>query len=93
MTIGNETFLLDATEKELSFGLLPTRALNYQGRAMDFKNPSYWCTIAPYQENRENTIITIIIEEDGIAKELLAEQFISDIKIVVLMLTMNLLKY
>ncbi|EDP95115.1 hypothetical protein KAOT1_06517 [Kordia algicida OT-1] len=68
VTIGEEVFLLDATEKLLSFGLLPIRALNYNGRAMDFKNPSYWFTINPYQENRQNTIVSITVSEDGTAK-------------------------
>jgi len=68
VTIDEETFLLDASEKELSFGLLPLRALNYQGRAMDFKKPSYWFTINPYQENRQNTMVTMSINEEGDAR-------------------------
>jgi hypothetical protein len=73
VTIGQDKFLLDATEKELSFGLLPTRALNYNGRAMDFKNPSYWYTINPYSDNRQNTMITITVNEDGSAKGKIAQ--------------------
>ncbi|MEM6685723.1 MAG: DUF3857 domain-containing protein [Bacteroidota bacterium] len=73
VTIDDETFLLDATEKALSFGLLPIRALNYQGRAMDFKNPSYWMTINPYQQNRQNTIVRINVNEDGTAKGKLSQ--------------------
>lgn len=68
VTINDEVFLLDATEKLLSFGLLPIRALNYNGRAMDFKKPSYWFTINPYQENRQNTIVSVTVSEDGTAK-------------------------
>ncbi|QHI34803.1 hypothetical protein IMCC3317_01470 [Kordia antarctica] len=73
VTIGEETFLLDATEKLLSFGLLPIRALNYNGRAMDFKKPSYWLTIAPYAENRQNTIISLSVNDDGIAQGKIAQ--------------------
>ncbi len=73
ITIGEETFLLDATEKELSFGLLPIRALNYNGRAMDFKNPSYWYVINPSQDNRQNTMVTLTITEDGTAKGKLSQ--------------------
>ncbi|AXG70988.1 hypothetical protein KORDIASMS9_03243 [Kordia sp. SMS9] len=73
ITIGKETFLLDATEKELSFGLLPTRALNYNGRAMDFKNPSYWYPISPFPENRQNTMVTLTVQEDGTAKGKLSQ--------------------
>lgn len=68
VTIGNEVFLLDATDKFSSFGLIPVRALNYTGRAMDFKKPSYWHTINPYAENRHNTIINVIVLEDGSTK-------------------------
>jgi hypothetical protein len=68
VTIGNEVFLLDATDKLLSFGLLPVRALNYNGRAMDFKKPSYWHTISPNADNRQNTLINVTVNEDGIAK-------------------------
>ena len=68
VTIGEETFLLDATDKNLSFGLLPVRALNYSGRAMSFKKPSYWHTISPYAENRQNTVVNINVSEDGSAK-------------------------
>jgi hypothetical protein len=72
--IGQEEFLLDATEKNLSFGLLPVRALNYNGRAMDFKKPSYWYTINPNLNNRQNTMVTITLGEDGTAKGKIAQQ-------------------
>ncbi|WP_420573154.1 DUF3857 domain-containing protein [Kordia sp.] len=73
VTIGDEVFLLDATEKLLSFGLLPIRALNYNGRAMDFKNPSYWYTINPFLENRQNTTVRVTVSEDGSAKGQLSQ--------------------
>lgn len=38
---GKEVFL-DASDKFTAFGTLPFRALNYEGRVMDFKNDSYW---------------------------------------------------
>ncbi|WP_082113263.1 DUF3857 domain-containing protein [Kordia jejudonensis] len=68
VTIGKEVFLLDASDKLLSFGLTQVRALNYLGRAMDFKNPSYWHTINPFAENRQNTMINIVVDEDGSVK-------------------------
>ncbi|WP_298425653.1 DUF3857 domain-containing protein [uncultured Kordia sp.] len=68
VTIGQEVFLLDATDKLLSFGLTQVRALNYIGRAMDFKKPSYWHTINPFAENRQNTLINISVDEEGNAK-------------------------
>ncbi|MEM6685724.1 MAG: DUF3857 domain-containing protein [Bacteroidota bacterium] len=65
ITINEEVFLLDATEKELPFGMLPIRALNNVGRAMDFKQPSYWGAINPYGENEQNTFISLKINSDG----------------------------
>lgn len=73
VTIDGKEYLLDATDKFLSFGLLPIRALNYNGRAMDFKNPSYWYTISPTSENRQNTTIRITVNEDGEAKGQIAQ--------------------
>lgn len=45
LDINGQTYLLDATDKYIDFGILPFRALNYYGRVMDFKNDSYWYDI------------------------------------------------
>ncbi|MGB5419494.1 hypothetical protein [Algibacter sp.] len=47
VTINNETYLLDATDNYLSFGQIPLRCLNQQGRLLDFDNGSEWIDIAP----------------------------------------------
>lgn len=49
--IGGESYLLDATDKKLPFGMLPYRCLNYYGRVMDFDNESYWYDIVPESIN------------------------------------------
>jgi hypothetical protein len=49
--IDNKTYLLDATDKYLSFGELPFRCLNYYGRLLDFKNGSSWIDIKPLENN------------------------------------------
>ncbi|CAM1367967.1 conserved hypothetical protein [Tenacibaculum sediminilitoris] len=43
--INNKTYFLDATNKQLSFGLVRSESLNGDGRVMDFKKGSYWETI------------------------------------------------
>ena len=43
--IDGETYLLDATNKYMPFGLLPHRCLNGYGRVLDFKKGSYWTDI------------------------------------------------
>lgn len=46
-TIDNKTYLLDATDKFLSFGEIPFKCLNHDGRLMDFKTGSYYIDIEP----------------------------------------------
>jgi Domain of Unknown Function with PDB structure (DUF3857)/Transglutaminase-like superfamily len=52
-TINGKSYLLDATDKYLSFGQLPFRCLNYYGRLLDFKNGSEWVDIT---EDKVSTI-------------------------------------
>lgn len=49
--IGGKSYLLDATDKYMPFGMLPFRCLNYYGRVMDFDNESYWYDILPESSN------------------------------------------
>ncbi len=52
LTIDDKDYLLDATNKYLTFGMLPFRTLNHYGRVMDFKNDSYWQNIIPETKNK-----------------------------------------
>jgi hypothetical protein len=45
--INDKTYLLDATDKYLSFGEIPFSCLNNHGRLMDFENGSEWIEIEP----------------------------------------------
>ncbi|WP_340063398.1 hypothetical protein [Ascidiimonas aurantiaca] len=47
LTIGDTYYLLDITDKDLDFGLLPFRCLNGSGRVFDFETGSYWQPIIP----------------------------------------------
>lgn len=51
LSIEDNIFLLDATNKQAPFGIIPFRALNVQGRVMDFKKGSYWMAIEPFKQN------------------------------------------
>lgn len=53
-TIKNKTYLLDATDNYLSFGQIPFRCLNKQGRLIDFKNGSEWVDLK--SNSRSNTL-------------------------------------
>ncbi|WP_406684053.1 DUF3857 domain-containing protein [Seonamhaeicola sp. MEBiC1930] len=46
-TIQGKTYLLDATDKYLSFGEIPFRCLNQKGRLIDFNAGSKWIDIIP----------------------------------------------
>ncbi|MEO6148526.1 MAG: hypothetical protein ABIN95_05700 [Mucilaginibacter sp.] len=43
--IGGRIYLLDATDPLLSFGLLPIRCLNDEGRVISLNKPSYWVDV------------------------------------------------
>lgn len=45
--IDDKTYLLDATDKLLSFGMVPYKCLNGDGRLIDFKKGSTWIDIKP----------------------------------------------
>jgi hypothetical protein len=64
-TIGGKTYLLDATEPLLAFGMLPLRCLNDQGRVFSMDKPSYWIDMATAQ--RENTTYNfdLTLQDDG----------------------------
>ena len=51
LMINDEFILLDATNKQAPFGIIPYRALNIDGRVMDFNKGSYWMPIKPYNKN------------------------------------------
>lgn len=40
--VGGKSYYLDATDKFLTFGQIPIRAINGEGRVLDFKKGSYW---------------------------------------------------
>ncbi len=65
VTIGNDVYLLDATDKQLPFGMLPFKTLNGYGRVMNFKKGSYWIDIKPKKNNRTRISMNLKINEEG----------------------------
>ena len=65
LSIGDENYLLDATEKNIDFGRLPFRALNGYARLMDFDNGSSWIDITPKDYSRIIFNDSIKIKKDG----------------------------
>lgn len=63
--IGGKTYLLDATEDEVPFGMIPYRCLNYFGRVMDFHNESYWYDIKLTNQNKRTVRAQITLDPEN----------------------------
>ena len=64
LDLNDKTYLLDATDKQTPFGILPLKCLNVYGRVMDFKNPSRWFSLKPNNLNIRQVNIKIKIDEN-----------------------------
>ncbi len=62
--VGGQTYLLDATDDFLPFGVLPERCLNGKGRVMARKG-SYWQEITPRDKSRQITSLNVTLSKDG----------------------------
>jgi len=60
LNVGNNSFLLDATQPYLPFGMLPLQCINGEGRVINLKKPSYWYPLKAGQ--RESTIYALDAE-------------------------------
>ncbi|RZJ77564.1 MAG: DUF3857 domain-containing protein, partial [Flavobacterium sp.] len=65
VNIDSKSYLLDATEPLLPFGLLPLRCINDQGRVINLKKPSYWIDLKADQKNVTSYILNGKLGEDG----------------------------
>lgn len=68
VNIGDKSYLLDATEPLLPFGLLPLRCINDQGRVINVKKPSYWIDLKASQKTTTNYILNGELTDDGKVK-------------------------
>ncbi|MBI9060787.1 MAG: hypothetical protein JEZ14_02285 [Marinilabiliaceae bacterium] len=60
--IDEKEYLLDATEKELEFGMLPVRCLNQQGRLVN-KEEGKWVEIKPNYKDRETIFYELKLDD------------------------------
>lgn len=63
--IDKDTILLDATDPMLSFGMLPLRCLNDQGRVMSMDKPSYWVNLVAKHRKSSTTSFDLTLQKDG----------------------------
>ncbi|MDB5125457.1 MAG: hypothetical protein JWP94_3586 [Mucilaginibacter sp.] len=71
--IGDKSYLLDATDPLLPFGMLPLRCLNDKGRVMSLDKPSYWTDLNLPQRETSTYTMDLSLSEDGKLKGTLLE--------------------
>lgn len=65
VNIEDKSYLLDATDAFLPFGLLPVRCINDQGRVVSMDKPSYWIDIKASQKESKVYSLNLELSEDG----------------------------
>ncbi|MDQ8005387.1 MAG: DUF3857 domain-containing protein [Pedobacter sp.] len=65
VNIGENSYLLDASEPLLPFGLLPLRCINDQGRVINLKKPSYWIDLKAAKKSATTHSLIGKMTEDG----------------------------
>ena len=65
LDVGGKSYLLDATDPLLSFGMLPMRCLNDQGRVMSLDKPSYWIDMTAAQKENNTYQLDLTLQNDG----------------------------
>lgn len=63
LVINGKSVFLDATDKDMPFGMLPFHCLNYDARVMDFKKGSYWEFIEPYNNNLNYINVQLSVDD------------------------------
>jgi len=65
LNIGDRSYLLDASQPYLPFGLLPFNTMNGQGRVINFKKPSYWYNLKASQKDFTMYTLDAELTTDG----------------------------
>ncbi|WP_316737301.1 DUF3857 domain-containing protein [Pedobacter aquatilis] len=66
VNIAEKSYMLDATEPLLPFGLLPLRCINDQGRVINLKKPSYWIDLVAATKSTTSYILQGKLNADGV---------------------------
>jgi hypothetical protein len=69
--INEKVYFLDATKKNLPFGLVQFEALNGDGRVMDFKKGSFWEGIHTSDKTTRNTKMVLNYTDEGLSGNLI----------------------
>lgn len=69
--IGNEKYLLDASDPLLPFGLLPERCLNGEGRLISKKvEESAWIALKPREKQKKQILLSLKLDENKFMGEM-----------------------
>ncbi|WP_183562873.1 DUF3857 domain-containing protein [Mucilaginibacter sp. SP1R1] len=63
--IGGKSYLLDATDPLLSFGLLQLSCLNDKGRVISLDKPSYWIELSSIQKRSNTSSLDLTLLDNG----------------------------
>lgn len=63
--IADKSYLLDATDPMLPFGLLPLDCINDQGRVMSLNKPSYWIDMVASQKRSTTYAMDLTLQSNG----------------------------
>jgi len=67
LNLGDKTYLLDATDDFLPFGLIPVRCFNGKGRVLGEKE-SYWHELKPGDKAKQISMLNLKLEKDGMMR-------------------------
>jgi len=73
LDIGDQSYLLDATDQLLSFGLLPLRCLNDKGRVFSIDKPSNFIDLNTPQKEKTTRTLDFTLQENGSLKGTLVD--------------------
>jgi len=65
VNIGDQSYLLDASQPLLPFGLLPLHCINGNGRVINLKKPSYWYDLKASQKESTKYILDGELTSEG----------------------------
>ncbi|ADY50639.1 transglutaminase domain protein [Pseudopedobacter saltans DSM 12145] len=67
VNVNDKSYLLDASDKELDFGMLPYRCLNDQARAIG-KDSCYWVSLKPTEKFKKWEYMNLELDSTGLIK-------------------------
>ncbi|UEG54734.1 DUF3857 and transglutaminase domain-containing protein [Mucilaginibacter daejeonensis] len=63
--VGGTSYMLDATDPLLPFGLLPVKCMNDQGRVVSLNKPSYWVDMVASQKRNRMYMMDLKLNDNG----------------------------